>query len=259
MKAADDPAPEQKPFLAHLEDLRLTIIRCAIALALGMGVAVPLIPSILRILKAPLKAVTDNPDFELRSIGVVDGFTSIMQMSFWTGLVFSTPFLVIFIGAFILPALTRREQGLIYRAAGFAVALFAFGVWLGYTFTLPFALKAMYAMNTWIGVQPEWTLASYVSFSTQLLIAFGLAFELPMVLLALGRLGIVKSAQLRAGRRFAFVGILVLGAALTPPDIFSMLIMSVPLYLLYELCVWIIRSWEKGMTNDKAPMTNASI
>jgi sec-independent protein translocase protein TatC len=252
MKAADDPSPEQKPFLEHLEDFRGMIIRCGIAIALGMAASVPLIPTLLRILKAPLKQVVENPDFQLRSIGVVDGFTSVMQIAFWTGLVFSAPFVVLFIGAFILPALTKREQRLVYRSSGFAVALFVFGVWLGYTFTLPFALQAMYGLNTWIGVQPEWTLASYVSFTTQLLIAFGLAFELPMVLLALGRLGIVKSAQLRAGRRFAIVGILVLGAALTPPDIFSQLIMSVPLYLLYELCIWIIRAWEKpsGVTTN---------
>lgn len=248
MKAADDPTPEQKPFLSHLEDFRLMIIRSAIALALGMIVAVPLVPTILRLLKDPLKTVTDTPDYALRSLGVADAFTSIMQMSFWAGLLFSSPFIVLFIGAFVMPALTRREQSLVYRSSGFAVALFIFGVWLGYTFTLPFALQAMYAMNTWIGVQPEWTLASYVSFSSQLLIAFGLAFELPMVLLALGRLGFVKAAQLRAGRRFAVVGILVLGAALTPPDIFSQLIMSVPLYLLYELCIWIIRAWERGTT-----------
>ncbi|HEY8240836.1 MAG TPA: twin-arginine translocase subunit TatC, partial [Kiritimatiellia bacterium] len=142
MKAADDPAPEQKPFLGHLEDFRLMVIRSAAALAVGMGIAIPLIPSILKLLTAPLKGVSKNPDFALRSIGVVDGFTAVMQMAFWTGLLFSIPFIVLFAGAFVLPALTRREQGLVYRASGFAVALFVFGVWLGYTFTLPFALQA---------------------------------------------------------------------------------------------------------------------
>jgi sec-independent protein translocase protein TatC len=94
-------------------------------------------------------------------------------------------------------------------------------------------------------------LTSYVTFTTQLLIAFGLAFELPMVILLLGKLGIVTSAKLREWRSFAVVGILVLGAALTPPDVFSQLIMSVPLYLLYEMCVWIIWAWEKREENDK--------
>jgi sec-independent protein translocase protein TatC len=85
-----------------------------------------------------------------------------------------------------------------------------------------------------------------VGFSTQLLIAFGLAFEMPVVLLILGRLGLLNSTQLREKRRHAIIVILVIGAVLTPPDVVSQLIMSVPLYLLFELCIWIIWMWEKN-------------
>ena len=109
----------------------------------------------------------------------------------------------------------------------------------------------VFAVNTWLGIHAQWTLTSYVTFTTQLLIAFGLSFELPMILLVLGKLGIVTSAKLREWRSFAIVGILIIGAALTPPDVCSQLIMSVPLYVLYESCIWIIWAWEKKGDNDK--------
>jgi sec-independent protein translocase protein TatC len=245
MKAADDPAPEVKPFLEHIEDLRRTIIRCAISLGLGMAVAFPLLPRILGQLKKPLIQIVDDPDNFLMSMDPAGAFTASLQMAFWCGLLISSPFLILFIGQFVLPALTQREQRLVLRASGFAVALFAVGVWLAHRFTLPFALYALFGMNQWLGIKAAWTLTSYVTFSVQLLAAFGLAFEMPMILLILGKLGILHSAQLRSKRRHAIVAILVVAAALTPPDVFSLLIMSVPLILLYELCVWMIWGWER--------------
>lgn len=245
MKAADDPSAELKPFLEHLEDLRRTIIRCAGALVVGMCVAAPLLPRLLGVLKAPLHAITEHPDDFLQTMQVTSAFSSAMAMAFWGGLLFSLPLQIIFIGQFILPALTRKEQKLLRNVSGFAAALFVFGVWLGYRFTMPFALQAMFQVNEWLGSKAQWTLNSYVTFSLQLLIAFGLAFELPIVILILGRLGLVSARFLSEHRRHAIIVILVIGAILTPPDVVSQLIMAVPLYLLFELCVWIIWAWER--------------
>jgi sec-independent protein translocase protein TatC len=161
-------------------------------------------------------------------------------MARWTGLLFSSPFLLLFIGAFIFPGLTQREKKAVIHASGFAVALFALGVWFGYHFTLPAALKMMFGMHTWLGIRAEWTITSYVTFALQLLIGFGLVFELPTILLALGKLGVVSSRQLRSVRRHAIVAILIVAAALTPPDVFSQMLMTLPLFGLYELCIWLI-------------------
>ena len=106
---------------------------------------------------------------------------------------------------------------------------------------------------------PQWTLASYVTFTTQTLIAFGLAFEIPVVLLILGRLGIISSQALRTYRRHAVVAALVVGAVLTPPDIFSQMILAGPLILLYEATVWIVWSWERSArraASDPTGMTS---
>ena len=105
-----------------------------------------------------------------------------------------------------------------------------------------------------LGVQAQWTLASYVTFTTQTLIAFGLAFEIPVVLLVLGRLGIITSAWLRHYRRHALVTALVVGAVLTPPDVFSQMILAGPLILLYEACIWVVWSWERAARRMAGPV-----
>jgi sec-independent protein translocase protein TatC len=239
-------AGDVKPFLAHLEDLRRLLIRCAVVMALGMGIALPLSPWILRFLRAPLKGLVENPDAFLWSMDVAGAFTSTMRMAMWSGLVLAAPFLLLIIGAYLMPALTATERQAVRGVGVLSVLLFAFGVWLGYRFTLPFALSAMFTLHDWLGVQAQWTLTSYVTFTTQTLVAFGLAFEIPVVLLILGRLGIVTSAWLRQYRRHAVVAALVVGAVLTPPDIFSQMILAGPLILLYEGCVWTVWAWERS-------------
>ncbi len=237
---------EVKPFLAHLEDLRQVLIRCALTMALGMGIALPLTPWILRVLRAPLAGLVDHPEAFLWSIEVTGAFSSTMRIAMWSGMVLAAPILVLIIGAYLVPALTERERQAMAGLGILSMVLFAAGVWLGYRFTLPFALSAMFTVHGWLGVQAQWTLTSYVTFATQTLIAFGLAFEIPVVLLVLGRLGIISSDWLRRYRRHAVIAALVVGAVLTPPDIFSQMILAGPLIVLYEACVWIVWSWERA-------------
>ena len=241
-----------KPFLAHLEDLRWTLIRCLVALAVGMAIAIPLTPKIMALLERPLRAVTDHPDQFLRSLDVAGAFTVSLNIAWWAGLLFSSPFLLLFVGAFIFPGLTGREKRMVLHASGFAIVLFAVGVLFGYALTLPAALKIMFGMHGWLGIRPEWTVTSYVTFALQLLIGFGLVFELPTILLALGKLGIIHSSQLRALRRHAMVLILIVAAALTPPDVFSQLLMAVPLVGLYELCIALVRLDERKKKRESA-------
>lgn len=236
---------EAKPFLEHLEDLRGTVIRCLVALALGVLVAIPFTPTILSLLKVPLRIVSDNPDQFLRSLEVGGAFSVSMQIALWGGLLLSAPFLLLFLGWFVFPGLTQREKQAVVQAGGFAVGLFAVGVYLGYRLALPAGLKMMFGMHSWLGIRAEWTVTSYVAFATQFLICFGLVFELPAILLVLGKLGLVTSAQLRHFRRHAIVVALIVAALLTPPDVFSQLLMGIPLILLYELCIWMVWATER--------------
>ncbi len=254
MKALNDHASgmsEAKPFLEHLEDLRLTLIRSAIALAIGTGIALPLVPWIFGVLKAPLAQVVRHPDAFLQSIEVTGAFTVTLRIGLWSGLLLSAPFLVYFIGGFIFPGLTERERQTVKRSSGFAVALFAVGVLLGYFVTLPVALRMMFGLHEWLGVQPAPQVTSYVAFTIQLLLAFGLAFQMPVVVLILGRLGVLSAAQLRERRRYVIVILMLVCMILTPPDIFTQLVMAVPLIILYEICIRLVE-WSERRRDKEA-------
>jgi sec-independent protein translocase protein TatC len=254
---AESPVGMIKPFLEHLEDLRGVLLRSALAVAGGMIIAFPLAPRILQLLKKPLHVITNDPDRMLQTMEVSGGFTSAMRIAFWSGLLISLPLLVFFIGSFIVPALKPAEKKLAARAGILGIFLFIGGVLIGYFYTLPFALSAMYVINNWLGVVPLWTVGSYVTFSTQLLMAFGLAFEIPMVLLILGRLGIISGEWLRQHRRHAVVVALIIACVLTPPDVVSQIIMTVPLMLMYEGCIWLVLAWDrrKAGLGENPPQT----
>ncbi len=235
-----------KPFLDHLAELRRTLLGSLAAWAAGIALMTPFIPQGFDLLRRPLARVTDQPEQFLRSLEILGGFSIALQIALWGGLMLGAP-VILWLGArFVLPGLTRRERRVLLGALAAAAGLFALGVALGYAITLPVALQVMVRLHAWLGVRVEWTAVNYVAFAVRLLLAFGLAFELPAVLVALGFLGLLPSDLLRSKRRHAIVVILCLAMFLTPgPDVFSQVIMAAPMVLLYELCIWIIRAAER--------------
>lgn len=232
---------EEKPFLAHLDELRAMLIACVSALALGVLVAIPLAPTILDLLKVPLATLVPDPDRYLQSLQVAGAFTSTARMSFWSGLVLSLPWMVFFVARFIFPGLTPEEKRIATASGLVSVVLFIGGVLLGYFISLEVALTVMHGIHRWLGVEPMWTLSSYVTFCIHLLLGFGLAFQLPVLVYTAGRLGFVDTRQLASKRRHVFVGLLIFAMFLTPPDPFTQCILTIPLYLLYEVCILFLR------------------
>ena len=234
---------QAKPFLAHLDDLRTCLLGCLISLAAGMFAVVPFLPRILSALCRPLNvagSVSENAGL-LRGIDVSESFSTAFQMAFWVGLMVGFPGVIFFILRFLLPALRRHERRLIFLALGIGVVLFVFGVIMAYTLVLPVALQVMIRINEWLGIATEWRLSSFVTFSSHLLLLFGLAFELPVVLMVLGLLGLITSTPMRRYRSHVIVGIFILAMVMTPgPDVVSQIIMAVPMIVLYELCIWVI-------------------
>ncbi len=239
-------SPATKPFLSHLEELRRTLLACLAALAAGMAVAAPLAPRIFGWLQRPLEAATGEAEPFLRTIAVGGAFQLAVRVIFWSGMLLAAPVILARAAAFVSPGLTARERRAVRSASGFAALLFVLGVGLGYAVTLPVALRVMLGINRWLGLRAEWVATSYAAFALQLLLAFGLVFELPVVLLVLGRLGVVSSRQLREKRSHVIVALLVTAMLLTPPDIFTQILMAAPLVLMYEVCIWLIRSGERG-------------
>ncbi len=233
-------------FLDHLEEFRFTLIRSLIAYTVGFLIALPCTPAILRLLTRPLASpeAALQPAL-LQSIRVAGAFTLAMKTAGITGLLLSAPVILFLLGGFVFPGLTQRERRAVLFATIGAAVLFLVGVFLGYHTTLRVALQIMLQFHHWLGIVPGWTMDSYVSFCLALLLAFGFTFQLPVIILTLGSLGILSSSLLRAKRPHVIVGLFILSMLLTPPDVFTQLMLATPMVLLYEACIWILFFFER--------------
>lgn len=244
-----------KSFLGHLQDLRKTLVRSAIAIVIGMAIAFPFAPRIMQLLMRPLDTIDlgdgVTPGDFLMPLDAYSGVMVAVQIILWSGLIISFPVVVYFVAHFVAPGLTIRERRVMRGAAGCAALLFVCGVAMCYFTTLTMAFEMMLKVNTWLGmVARGWRVETYVSFVLKLLLAFGAAFELPVVVLALGAMGIVNSRQLRDKRRHVIVGLMIMAMFLTPQDPGTMLLMAAPLCALYEGCIWILWFREKRKKNN---------
>jgi sec-independent protein translocase protein TatC len=235
-----------KPFLDHLEDLRWVIVKMALALGGAMLFAFCFRTQLVHVLQGPLKSIDPKLLRSLVSLGVADSMTISFQLAFYAGIVLAFPFLIYFAGQFILPALTPQERKAMLPAVGIGFGLFLGGVVLGYYLVLPATLRFFFRDAQSLDWTPTWTVRDYFSFVTQLCVGFGAAFELPVIVLVLVRLGVLSVALLRRTRAYAFLLIFVAAAFLAPtPDAVSMAMMGGPMYLLYEICILIAWMMER--------------
>jgi sec-independent protein translocase protein TatC len=173
-------------------------------------------------------------------------FISSLHLAFFGGMVLAAPFIFYFVGQFVLPALKVKEKKYGLRAFGIGVGLFLTGVCFCYFGILPLALRAAEQYSRWMGMDvPQWRAETYFSFVTKFMLGMGLGFELPVLLLALVKIGILDYRKLASFRRYMIVVNLILGALLTTPEVFTQVLMFVPLQILYEITIWIAWYWER--------------
>ncbi len=243
----DAQSGDTKPFLDHLDDLRKSLIGAVGALVLGMIICAFFVPQILDLLTRPLVQLGKIPEEFLTVMDVMGGFFIALKIVLWSGLIISSPVILYYIGIFVMPGLTGKEKGMIFRYSGVVIALFCAGLAMCYFYVIPPALKIMFQLNTKIGLDSEKILVgSYVGYVLRLLLAFGVSFQLPVVMLVLGSLGLIHSRQLRSKRRHVIVGLLVFAMLLTPPDFVTQILMALPMYVLYEASLWLIYFKEKA-------------
>ncbi len=232
----------EKPFLEHLEDLRRTAIKALLAYGCAAAVCFPLTLKgwIVDLLKRPLiRAAAGGPPAPLPTLSPGGGFAVAMRISMEGAAVLSLPVLLFQIGGFVLPALTRRERACFVPALACGAALFYAGMAFCYLTALPWAVQFFWNFNRFMGIENLWTINEYIFFATRTLIAFGLVFEFPLVVLLLVKIGVLNRRMLSGKRSYAIVLIFVLAAVLTPgPDAVTQCLMAAPLLLLYEACVW---------------------
>ena len=239
---------EPKPFLSHLEDLRGTLIKIGIALGAGMTLCFMFRSELAAGIQHPLIKVDPTRAANLQSLGVADSFTISLELAFYGGMIVSFPFILYFLAQFVLPALTPSEKKVLFPAAMVGFGLFLAGVAFAYFVVLPQTLEFFFQDAKSMSWQPTWTVREYYSFMTQFVIGFGLAFELPVAVLLLVKLGIVDYALLTRTRAFALVIIFIVAAVITPTsDILTLALMGGPMYVLYEICIgiaWFMRRVE---------------
>jgi sec-independent protein translocase protein TatC len=170
-----------------------------------------------------------------------------MSIALWGGTALAFPFLVYSILRFVFPALTNREKIILMSILVFGTGLFLVGVGLAYAETLPMVVSVFQQINSWVGL-PVTTIRieGYISIVLKTIIAFGLVFQLPLIIFVLGWFGVVSSQGLREKRRVAIVFAFIMSMFLTPPDPMSQLMMAIPLCLLYEFSIWAVWLKEKG-------------
>ena len=166
----------------------------------------------------------------------LEGMSSLFKVSFWMGLVFTSPFWIFVLMRFCLPAIHRRWQGMLFGFTALSFVFIAGGVLFAFYLTIPLANRYLFAFNTELGSN-LWSLAQYLNYTIVLCLANGLAFELCALLCLLVHLGIIGPDAMRAKRRHAIVACFVLGALLTPPDVLTQIMLAIPLCILYELII----------------------
>lgn len=182
---------------------------------------------------------------DLVNLNPAGGFFVAFQVAIYGGLLLAAPLVLFFLATFIFPALKINEKKHIFRALIIGVGLFMVGVSFCYFVLMPVALQASQMYSQWLGLGAyEWRAEEYISFVCKFMLGMGLGFELPVVILTLVKIGILNYRQLRSMWRYMIVINLILGAVLTTPEVITQVLMAVPLYLLYEITVWIAWYWE---------------
>jgi sec-independent protein translocase protein TatC len=239
-KFRDLPESEtSKPFLEHLEDLRWTIVKMAITLVLAMIVCFAFRSTLVHVMQRPLREV-DPVIGALRALAITDSFTISFRLAFYAGIVVSFPLLLYFMAEFVLPALTAMEKRFVFPAILVSFALFLTGVLTAYYWLLPKTVLFFFRDTQSLGWVPAWTVQEYYAFVTRFTIAFGIAFELPVAVLALVRFGLITYEFMVRTRPYAIVLMFIFAAVISPtPDVLTMIAMALPMCLLYESCIWI--------------------
>ena len=244
----------QMELMDHLTELRNRIIRSILYVAVGMIVTYNLYGSIFRILAYPLTPILNKVSGVLMITGIQDGFLLRMQVSLLSGLIVAIPLVVLELWGFISPALTPEERKPVKYLAPFSVLLFVAGVTVAYA-SLPMAYGWMASYIPDIptisgggGVASTalyQNAQQYLLLTVKILLAFGIAFQLPIVLLFLARVGIINSKLMTTYWRHAVVIIATAAAILTPSnDPLTMMMMAVPMAGLYLLSIGLVRAFE---------------
>lgn len=230
----------EMPFLDHLEELRSRLIWSVLALLVGLVLGLISVAefNVLEIVEAPIRDLLPNESLSFTS--PVTPFFITLKLGFIVGLILAFPMLLYQAWHFLAPALYENERRFLVPSIAAGTLLFLAGVAMAYFFVLPFGLKILLGFYS-EQLTPVIMIGEYLNFATKLILAFGLIFEMPVILVFLSLLGVVTPEGMSKYRRHAIVAMAVVSAFLTPADPYTMLAMMAPMIVLYELSIVIAK------------------
>ncbi len=260
-----NPQDEEKPFLDHLEDLRTMLVRIAVTLLVSVLLTFGFNKQLTDIVLVPYQwsietakvTILENAkaqgqpepklEFKMPSTRTPqEGFMASVNVSLIASVILSFPLLLFYVLQFILPGLKDTEKKVLFPGLAIGFGLFLTGVTFSYFMVLPRALDFFLVWNFDHGFESTWMLGDYITFATRFILIFGVSFELPVVVMALVKLDILSYKLMTTTRKHAIIAIAVFSAVITPTqDVLTLLLLAGPLYVLYEICIWLAYMIEK--------------
>ncbi len=237
----DDVSSYRMPLLQHLEELRTRLIHAMIIYAVCLVGCVVFSPNLFQLLIHPaVEYLPEGTSFVYTKLP--EAFITYLKVALLASVFLSSPFLFFQGWKFVAPGLYKSEKRMVFPFVLFSTLLFLSGAVFCYLAVLPWACKFFlaYGADPETSIQPLLTISEYLAFSTRLLLAFGLVFELPLEMMFVGRAGLIRHQKLRKLRPFALVAAFVGASLITPPDVVTQVALGLPLMLLYEVGIWLV-------------------
>jgi sec-independent protein translocase protein TatC len=266
--------PEEElrmPFWSHLEELRKRLIRSILSIAVGFGVCFNYSEDILKLLMWPMNmkltlmssfpylAIIPNKfQQKLHYTTLIEPFWAHLKIALIAGIMLVFPMIMYQLWKFISPGLLPKERRYVGYFVFFSTLFFGIGVLFCYTLLLPFAVPFLLSYKT-ENLIAIIRIGDYIDFVLKFLLASGVVFELPLIIVLLSRMGIVSPDWLARYRKYAFLAAFIIGAILTPtPDVFNQTILSIPIYLLYEIGIIASRIFGRKKKSDSTDLTETT-
>lgn len=245
----------QSPLIEHLIELKKRLAYIIVVLVILFIVGYSQGQILINIIQQPILDILPEGSF-LTMINVTEMFFVKVKVSFIAAIMVSMPFILYQLWKFIAPGLYMDERKYLYGFVFSASLLFLIGASFAYFVVFPFGFNFFlsFSANESYNVNATISMANYISFVVKITLAFGVVFELPAVIFLLAKIGLITDEFLIKYRRYSIVGIFILAAILTPPDVVSQLAMAAPLLLLYELSIYIARVFGKEADSVEVPI-----